>query len=224
MIKATQLIFFIIIFSITSMFGQNIPKLLIEVEWSAYDNFAHINFQENKTAIIEYAYCSYCSDNRDTLEWSLADKTLILGKDSLLIQSASKTEILTFQYSQKFLFTAAKKLKPSKLKKEVIQQFLLRDTPLIIKVNSHEFNNGIAKDIQFNEKNKMWIGEPKHRGQWTIKSFYGSLFLIYINRFAVNREFPLLKLKSLKKGKLIGQPIPSIKTGSPFVLEISEKK
>lgn len=224
MIKATQLLLFIIIFSITSMFGQNIPKLLIETDWSAYDNFAHVNFQDKGKAIIEYAYCSYCSDNRDTVEWSLVGKELLLGKDSLLIQSASKTEIVTSQYSQRFVFKAAKKVKATKLKKEEIQQFLIRDTPLIIRVNSHEFNNGIAKDVQFNEKNKMWLGEPKHRGQWTIKSFYGSLFLIYINRFAVNRDFPLLKLNSFKNGKLIGQPIPSIKIGSPFVLEISEKK
>lgn len=221
MIQTKHFIFLFFLFSISSLSAQNITKLLIENKWSAYDNFAIIDFQTNGKAVLEYAYCSYCSGNRDTIDWTLDKKILTLGTDSLLIKSASSSSISTFQYGQEFIFKAQKKLKPDKLKKENIINFLMQDTPLSVKIKSDKFKNSNAQLIQFKENNQMWIDDSKNRGQWAIKSFYGSTFLIYINRFSVNRNFPLLKIKSLKKGKLIGQPIPSITKGSPFELEIS---
>ena len=221
MIKVQSILFILFLFSVTLVKGQDINKLLVENRWSAYDNFAVINFFNDNLAEIEYAYCSYCQTNKDTLNWHLSDKILVIGEDSLVIKSASRTEISTFQNAQSFLLKNVTKLKPTKLKKNDVQQYLMTDTPLYIKVNSKKFDNANMKQpVKFNTNGKMWLDDPKYRGQWAIKSFYGDLFLVYLHRMAVNRNFPLLKINSLKKNKMIVQPIPSIKRGAPFVVEI----
>ncbi len=200
--------------------AQNIDKILVENRWSAYDNFAMVDFQENGKAIIEYAYCSYCKGNIDTLNWQLNDRLLQLGEDTLKITSASNNEIVTQQYGHQFNFKNIKKIKATKLKKEAIINHLVTDIPLSITANNPKSSNGELQDIQFKSNGKMWIENPKFRGQWAIKSFYSQYFLIYINRYSVNRDFPLLHIKSLKKGKLIAQSIPSITKGNPIVLAI----
>lgn len=220
MIKANSFLFILCCLLFSNLNAQNIEKILTNNQWVAYDHFAVINFQENKEAIIEYAYCSYCKGNVDTLNWELQNQLLKFGSDSLKIISATKNEIITEQYGHQFSFKNLKKVKGTKLNKEDILSFLVTDIPLTIKVNNGSFSNSKSQDVQFKSNGKMWIENPKYRGQWALKSFYNQFFLIYINRFAVNRDFPLLHIKSLKKGKLIGQPKPSIKSGNLFVLEI----
>jgi len=222
MIKLQTLLFFLFFFQISFINAQNINQKLVENRWSIYENFAIIDFFENGLAELEYAYCSHCNTNKDTVSWSLSDKILVIGEDTLAIKLFSNNEITTSQYNQLFLFKNVNKLKETKLKKELIQQFLVSEAPMNISVKSLKFDNGQKQSIQFYNNGKMWLDDPKYKGQWAVKSFYGDLFLIYLHRKAVNRQFPLLKVKSLKKGKFIGQPIPSIKQGSPFVLEISK--
>jgi len=219
MSKATSFLFILCLLFFSNLNAQKISKILIENQWCAFDNFAVIDFQENGKAIIEYAYCSYCKANIDTVDWQLNDRLLKFGADSLTIINATTNEIATKQYGNQFNFKNIKKIKASKLKKEAIINHLVTDIPLSIKVSS-KLNNSKAQDIQFSSNGKMWVDNPKFRGQWAIKSFYDQYFLIYINRYTVNRNFPVLLIKSLKKGKLIGQPIPSISKGAPFVLEI----
>lgn len=218
--KATLFSFILCFLFLSNLNAQNINKILVENRWSAYDNFAMVDFQENGKAIVEYAYCSYCKGNMDTLTWQLTDQLLQLGEDSLKITSASNNEIVTQQNGRAFNFKNSKKIKATKLKKEDIINHLVTDIPLSIKVISTKFSNGKVQDIQFKSNGKMWIETPKFRGQWAIKSFYNQYFLIYINRYTINRDFPLLHLKSLKKGKLIAQSIPSIAKEAPIVLEI----
>lgn len=218
--KATSFLFILCFLFFSKLNAQKINKILVENRWSAYDNFAMVDFQEDGKAIIEYAYCSYCKGNMDTLDWQLNGRLLKLGADSLKITSATNNEVQTEQYGHRFNFKNIKKIKASKLKKVDIINHLVTDIPLSIKVSSIKFSNSEPHDIQFKSNGKMWIEDPKYRGQWAIKSFYSQYFLIYINRYTLNRDFPLLWVKSLKKGKLIGQPIPSITKGSPFILEI----
>ncbi len=221
MIKVNSCLFLPFFFFSFNLNAQNIEKILIDNQWTAFDNFAVIDFKENGKAVIEYAYCSYCQGNMDTLDWKLQNRLLILGVDSLKITTASNNEVMTQQYGHRFYFKNLKKIKASKLKKADIMNHLVTDIPLTIKVNTGQFNNSKNhQDVLFKANGRMWIEDPKYRGQWAIKSFYNQFFLVYINRFAVNRDFPLLSIKSLKKGKLIGQPIPSITKGTPFVLEI----
>ena len=222
MIKLQSLLFILFFLSASLLKGQDVNQILLENRWSVYDNFAIIDFFPDGQAELEYAYCSYCKTNKDTVAWELLDKMLLIGEDTLKIHSASSNEIKTNQYSQLFIFKNIEKLKETKLNKVEIQQFLVTDKPLNIKVKSPQFNNSIKQPIQFAENGKMWLDNPKFKGQWAIKSFYGDLFLIYLHRKAVNRKFPLLKVKELKKGKFVGQPIPSVKNGCPFVLVISE--
>ena len=212
------LILFLSLFS--NLNAQKIEKILIKNQWAAFDNFAVIDFKESGKAIIEYAYCSYCEGNIDTLDWQLNNRLLTLGSDSLNIKNANNNIIVTEQYGHSFSFKNIKKVKASKLKKVDIINHLVTDIPLSIRVSSTQFTNDKTQDIQFKANGKMWIENPKYRGQWAIKSFYNQYFLIYINRYTVNRDFPLLCIKSIDKGKLIGQPIPSIRKGRPFVLEI----
>ena len=214
--KVSSFLFILCLLSFSQLNAQKIDKILIKNQWAAYDNFAVVDFQENGKAIIEYAYCSYCKGNMDTLDWQLNDRLLTLGTDNLNIISATNNEVQTEQYGHSFNFLNIKKIKTSKIKKEDIINHLVTDIPLSIKANS----DNTTQDIQFKSNGKMWIDHPKYRGQWAIKSFYDQYFLIYINRFTVNRNFPLLHIKSLKKGKLIGQSIPSITKGAPLVLEI----
>ncbi|GEM_PF-6746409 len=218
--KATLFSFILCFLLFSNLTAQNIDKILVENRWSAYDNFAMVDFQENGKAIIEYAYCSYCKGNIDTLNWQLNDRLLQLGEDTLKITSASNNEIVTQQYGHQFNFKNIKKIKATKLKKEAIINHLVTDIPLSITANNPKSSNGELQDIQFKSNGKMWIENPKFRGQWAIKSFYSQYFLIYINRYSVNRDFPLLHIKSLKKGKLIAQSIPSITKGAPIVLAI----
>lgn len=217
MIKVQSLLFILFFFSAFLLKGQNVEQLLVENRWSAFDNFAIIDFFENGQAEIEYAYCSYCKTNKDTLNWHIADKLLILEEDSLTIQSASNNEINTIQ---SFTLKNVKKLKKTKLKKEVVQKFLVGEKPLNVNIESKTSDKQASQLIQFDDNGKMWIDDPKYKGQWALKSFYGNLFLIYLHRNSVNRKFPLIKVTSLKKGKLVGQPIPSITAGVPFILEI----
>lgn len=221
MIKANPFLFLLCLLFFSNLNAQDTEKILVDNQWSAYDGFAIVDFQENGKALLEYAYCSYCKGNVDTLDWQLSGQLLKLGEDSLNVKSATKNEVITEQYGHQFKFKNIKKIKASKLQKDELINYLVTDIPLSIKVNSIKFSNAQAQDLQFKSNGKMWIENPKYRGQWALKSFYGQYFLIYINRFTVNRDFPLLHIKSLKKGKLMGQPIPSIKQGSPFVLEIS---
>ncbi len=223
MIKLQSLLFILFFSSASLLNGQNINRILIENRWSAYDNFAVIDFFENGQAQLEYAYCSYCKTTKDTFNWNLSDKLLVIGEDSLTIKSATKNEIKTAQYKNQFVFQNVKKLKETKLKKSAVESFLTTDTPLTIKVKSNKFDNSLKQPIKFNSNGKMWLDDPKYKGQWALKSFYGELFLIYLHRKTVNRKFPLLKIKALKQGELIGQPIPSIKNGAPFMLVISNK-
>lgn len=223
MIKANPFLFILFLFFFSTSNAQNINKILEEHQWSAYDNFAIIDFQEDGRAVLEYAYCSYCKGNMDTLDWSVTNKLLLLGGDSLKIKTGNALQIVTEQYGNQFIFKNADKVKASKLEKEQIINHLVSETPLSIKVVSTKFKTNKTQPVQFKTNGKMWLEESKYRGQWAIKSFYGQQFLIYINRFSVNRDFPLLKIKSLKKGILIGQPIPSIKKGAPFLLEISKE-
>lgn len=222
MIKANPILFILFLFNLSTLNAQNISKILVDNQWFAYDNFAIVDFQEDGKAVFEYAYCSYCKGNIDTLDWKLTDQLFMLGGDSLSIKTANSSEIITEQYGNSFIFKNIKKIKASKLKKEAIINHLVGEKPLSIKVNSTKFKSDKVQTVQFKSNGKMWLEDPKYRGQWAVKTFYGQHFLIYINRFSVNRDFPLLKIKSLKKGKLIGQPIPSITKGSPFVLEISK--
>ena len=222
MIKANPFLLILFLFHFSTLSAQNIKKILVKNQWSAYDDFAIIDFQEDGHAVLEYAYCSYCKSNLDTLDWKIVDKLLVLGVDSLNIKTGNSNQIITKQYGNQFIFKNATKIKTSKLKKEAIINHLVSETPLSIKINSTNFNNNKTQLVQFKSNGKMWLDDAKYQGQWAIKSFYGQLFLIYINRFSVNRDFPLLKIKRLKKGKLIGQPIPSIRKGSPFYLEISK--
>jgi len=218
--KVSSFLFILCLLSFSQLNAQRIDKILIKNQWSAYDNFAVVDFQENGKAIIEYAYCSYCKGNIDTLDWQLNNRLLILGTDSLNIKNATNNEIQTEQYGHYFNFFNIKKIKASNIKKEDIINHLITDIPLTVRVSSLKFSNQNTQEIQFKPNGKMWIDNPKYRGQWAIKSFYNQYFLIYINRFTINRNFPLIHIKSLKKGKLIGQPIPSITKGTPFVLEI----
>ncbi len=222
MIKLQSLLFILFFLSASILKGQNINRILLENRWSAFDNFAIIDFFENGQAQLEYAYCSYCNTTKDTVNWQLSEKILIIGEDSLTIKSATTNEIKTAQYKSEFVFKNVKRLKETKLKKSEVQSFLMTDTPLNIKVKSSKFDNSIKQRIKFHNNGKMWLDDPKYKGQWALKSFYGDLFLIYLHRKAVNRKFPLLKIKELKKGEFIGQPIPSIKYGAPFVLVISK--
>ena len=215
MIKANPFYFILCLLSFSNLNAQNIEKTLVDNQWSAYDGFAVVDFQGNGKALLEYAYCSYCKGNVDTLDWQLSEQLLILGADSLSIISATNNDITTQQYGHSFNLKNIKKVKSSKLKKEALISHLVRDKPLSIKGNNQ------TQNIQFKSNGKMWIENPKYRGQWAIKSFYGQYFLIYINRFTVDRNFPLLRIKSLKKSKLIGLPIPSIRMGASSVLEIS---
>lgn len=222
MIKVQSLLFILFCSSISLLHGQDVNQTLLENRWSAYDNFVIFDFFANGQVELEYAYCSHCKTNKDTLNWNLSNEILVVGEDSLVIKSATKNEIKTFQYKQAFLLKNVNKLKESKLKKTAISQFLITDTPLKSKLKSTKFDlNTKEESIQFNINGKMWIEDAKYKGQWALKSFYGDLFLIYLHRKAINRKFPLLKIISLKKGKFIGQPIPSIRQGAPFVLEIS---
>jgi len=222
MIKANPFLFILFLFIFSTSYAQNISKILVQHQWSAYDDFAIIDFQENGRAVLEYAYCSSCKGNLDTIDWKITGQLFVLGADSLNIKSGNSNQIITEQYGNQFIFKNASKVKASKLKKEKIVNHLVAETSLSIKVISTKFKNNKTQPVQFKANGKMWLEESKYRGQWTIKSFYGQQFLIYINRFSVNRDFPLLKIKSLKKGKLIGQPIPSITKGTPFFLEISK--
>lgn len=221
MIKVNPFLFIFCLLFFSNLNAQNIEKTLVDNQWSAYDGFAVVDFQENGKVLLEYAYCSYCKGNVDTLDWQLSGQLLILGEDSLKIKSTTKNEVITQQYGHSFNFKNIKKIKASKLKKEALMNHLVTDIPLSIKVNSTKFSNSNTQDIQFKSNGKMWIENPKYRGQWAIKSFYGQYFLVYINRYTVNRDFPLLRIKSLKKGTLVGVPIPSITKGAPFFLEIS---
>lgn len=220
MIKAHQFLFFVFILGFSSLNAQNSRDILIANKWSAYDDFAIIDFEEDGNAVVEYVYCSYCKGNRDTVDWRLKDNLLLLGKDSLNLTSINAKSIQSTQYGHQFELKNINQLKEKDLKKEAVKAFLITDTPLSVKVVSNKFDNSTPKSIQFYASGKMWLDKTTHRGQWALKSFYGQLFLIYLNRNAVNRNFPALKLTSLKKGKLIGQPIPSITIGRPFVLEI----
>ena len=221
MIKVNPFLFLLCLLFFSNLNAQDIEKTLVANQWSTYDGFAVVDFQENGKALLEYAYCSYCKGNVDTLDWQLSGQLLILGADSLTIKSATSNEVITQQYGHPFNFKNIKKVKASKLKKEALINHLVTDIPLSIKENNPKLSNNQTQDIQFKSNGKMWVENSKYRGQWAIKSFYGQYFLIYINRFTVNRNFPLLRIKSLKKGKLVGQPIPSIRQGTPFVLEIS---
>ncbi len=222
MIKANPFLFLIFLLLFSNLNAQDIEKTLVDNQWSAYDGFAVIDFQENGKALLEYAYCSYCKENIDTLDWQLKGQLLILGEDSLNIKNVTNNDIMTQQYGHTFNFKNIKKIKASKLDKERLINYLVTDIPLSLKADNSEYNNGETQDLQFKSNGKMWIENPKYRGQWTIKSFYGQYFLIYINRYTINRNFPLVRIKSLKKGKVIGHLIPSIRQGAPFVLEISE--
>lgn len=218
MTKVHQLFIIIFFGYFPALHGQHINEILTKYQWSAYDNFAVIDFMENGKAEIEYAYCTYCQGNKETLDWTLADKLLIIGKDSLTIQSASKNEIKTFQQHQLFTLKNVAKLKATKLRKAAIKDFLVSKKQL--KMRTKEAT--LPKAVDFTENGKMWLDKPEYRGQWALKSFYGDLFLIYIHRNTVNRDFPLLKIQSLKKGKLVGQSIPSMLTGEGAVLEIEQ--
>jgi len=222
MIKVQSLLFILFLMSVSLLQAQDINRILLENRWSAYDNFAIIDFFADAQAEIEYAYCSFCTTNKDTVNWNLSEKTLVIGADSLEIKSATNSEIKTLQYNEPFVFKNVKRLKETKLKKTEVQKFLVVDQQLGIKKKNKNFENATQQPIKFNANGKMWIEDPKIKGQWALKSFYGDLFLIYLHRKAVNRNFPLLKIISLKKGKFIGQPIPSLKQGTPFVLEISK--
>jgi len=222
MIKLQSLLFILFFFCTSLLKGQDVNRILLENRWSAYDNFAIIDFFANGQAEMEFAYCSFCKTNKDTVNWNLLDKKLIIGEDSLVIVTASKNEIKTIQFAQSFIFKNVKRLKKSKFTKSEVKQVLMVDTPLGLMVKSKKFDNDSRQSIKFNADGKMWIDDPKIKGQWAIKSFYGDLFLIYLHRKTVNRKFPLLKVKSLKNGKFIGQPIPSLRQGTPFVLEIAK--
>ena len=217
MIKVQSLLFILFFFCASLLKGQDVNQILLENRWSAYDNFAIIDFFENGQAELEYAYCSYCKTNTDTVDWKVQDKLLVIGEDTLTIKSASANEITT---NQPFSLKNVNKLKKGKLKKEIVQKFLVAYAPLKLKTEQ-KGSDKVTQLIKFDENGRMWLDDPKYKGQWALKSFYGELFLIYVHRNSVNREFPLLKIKSLKKGKLIGQPIPSASKGVPFVLEIS---
>lgn len=221
MIKVHQFFVMLFLCCFSNSYGQNIKEILTKNQWSAYDNFAVIQFLENGKAEIEYAYCTYCQGNKEIVDWTLRDKILTMGKDSLNIQTANKNEIKTSQYNQIFTLTQLSKIKATKLKKEDILSFLVSNEQLNITVKSIKFDNNSKQPVQFQKNGKMWLDSPNYRGQWALKYFYGNLFLVYIHRNTINRDFPLLKIKSLKKGKLIGQPIPSITKGAPFFLEFS---
>ena len=214
------LILVLLFLPFTFLSGQKIEKLLMEKKWSAYDNFAMIDFQEGGKAIFEYAYCTYCKDNRDTLDWSVKKDMIIIGSDTLVVKSQSSRAITTYQYQQKFTLTAIDRLEPSALNKDEITDFLTSNDTMFIKVKSVHFDNSKLKAIHFEKKGQMWIGESEFRGQWALKYFYGNIFLIYINRYALNKDFPLLKILEFNNKKLSALPIPSLKRGSPFVVEI----
>ena len=215
-----SLLFFIgVFFSFNSpIVAQDFPKILMKHKWSSYDNFAVMDFQKDQKVIIEYAYCTYCRHNMETLEWKYENNILVIGKDSLFIQSVENSSIRMQQNGQEFMLKKLEKVKPSKINREAVQKFLVSEKPL--RLINKKMVDSIPKSIQFNANGKMWLEMPKYRGQWALKSFYGQLFLIYINRHAIDRNFPLLKIKKFKKGKLTGQPIPSITNGQPFELEI----
>ncbi len=220
MFTTKQTLILLLLLPFTFLNGQNIEKLLVEKKWSAYDNFVIIDFQKGGKAVLEYAYCTYCRGNKDTLDWSVKKKLLLLGGDSLLIKNHSSKTIITHQYQRKFALTALEKIKPSEFIKEDITRFLTSSDSMFIKVKSTNFDNSKKKAIHFNTNGKMWMGNSKYRGQWALKYFYGSLFLIYVNRYAVNKDFPLIKILEFNENKLTGLPIPSIKRGSPFMIEI----
>ncbi len=218
MIKLHQLLLIIFLGCFSNLNGQNIEEILIKNRWSTYDNFAVVDFLADGKAEMQYAYCTYCQGNKETLEWELSGKTLRLGEDTLQIVTANNEEVITNQNGQQFAFKNIKKLKKTKLKKEAIQQFLVSKTQL-------NFENKTATEttkqkVQFTANGKMWLDQPKFRGQWAVKSFFGDLFLIYIHRNTVNRNYPLVKINSYKKGKLTAQSIPSIKQGQPVQIEI----
>jgi len=218
MIKVHSLLFILFFFSSSLLKGQGVNQLLLENRWSAYDNFAVIDFFENGQAELEYAYCSYCKTNTDTVNWKLLGNVLLIGEDSLTIVATSIEEIKT---NQSFSLKNINQLKKSKLKKDIIKKFLVGYAPLKLKTENTASDSRARLLIKFDENGRMWLDNPKYKGQWALKSFYGDLFLIYLHRNSINRRFPLLKIKSLKKGRLIGQSIPCDEAGAPFTLEIS---
>lgn len=220
MIKLHQLLFILFFSIFSNLNGQNTSEVLTKNRWSSYDNFAVIDFLENGKAEIQYAYCTYCQGNKETLDWELQGKMLKLGTDTLQIDQVSNEEITTKQNNQLFTFKNVKKLKKSKLKKQTIQQFLLSKQQL--NFNSQKAATSSKMKVQFNANGKMWLERPKYKGQWALKSFFGDLFLIYIHRNTVNRNYPLLKIDSYKKGKLVAHSIPNIKGAQPVRVEIKK--
>jgi len=220
MIKVHQLLFILFLGCFSNLNGQNISETLTKNRWSTYNNFAVIDFSESGKAEIQYAYCTYCQGNKETLEWEVQGKMLKLGSDTLLIEQATDTEISATQNNQLFTFKNIKQLKKSKLKKETIHQFLVSKSQLSFDRNKEGID--ARQIVQFTSDGKMWLGQPKFRGQWALKSFFGDLFLVYVHRNTVNRNYPLIKITSYKKGRLVAHSIPSFKGSQAIQIEISK--
>ncbi|MEM6320881.1 MAG: hypothetical protein AAF960_24660, partial [Bacteroidota bacterium] len=222
MMRPTLLFYLFSLWQSTILLSQNTTELLTQNSWSIYENFGVITFHKTGMATVEYAYCSACKGNKEEKKWSVTSNLLILGEDSLKILSANKSKVLITQNDTNFELKNVAKLKASKLTKASVIQHFTQANPLQITLQPQHQENATTLAIQFQKNERMWMDSDQFKGQWALKSFFGDLFLVFINRHSVNRDFPLIKLNSLKKGVLAGQSIRTSKYPETIFIEISK--